>query len=162
MTAFLLKLLAIIVPPHRQKSREAGFDAHVVKPVDPDALTSLLSEFPVVTDPLIAAHTRGPAIAASLVRVCDTGIGIPADRLPVIFELFAQANPEKGLDQAGLGIPTLNCIPSICVRSRGAVATVSQRWWQSKIHIDATRSHLHARPAECETLLRRPANTIAK
>lgn len=32
----------------RQKSREAGFDAHVVKPVDPDALTSLLSEFPVV------------------------------------------------------------------------------------------------------------------
>ena len=32
----------------RQKSREAGFDAHVVKPIDPDALTSLLSEFPVV------------------------------------------------------------------------------------------------------------------
>jgi signal transduction histidine kinase/ActR/RegA family two-component response regulator len=32
----------------RQKSREAGFDAHVVKPVDPDALTSLLAEFPVV------------------------------------------------------------------------------------------------------------------
>ena len=31
----------------RQRSREAGFDAHVVKPVDPDALTSLLSEFPV-------------------------------------------------------------------------------------------------------------------
>ena len=32
----------------RQRSREAGFDAHVVKPVDPDALTNLLSEFPVV------------------------------------------------------------------------------------------------------------------
>jgi signal transduction histidine kinase len=32
----------------RQKSREAGFDAHVVKPVEFDALTSLLSAFPVV------------------------------------------------------------------------------------------------------------------
>lgn len=32
----------------RQRSREAGFDAHVVKPVDPDALTRLLSEFPLV------------------------------------------------------------------------------------------------------------------
>lgn len=42
--------------------------------------------------------------AEVVVRVCDTGIGIPADRLPVIFELFAQAHPENGLGQGGLGI----------------------------------------------------------
>jgi signal transduction histidine kinase len=38
------------------------------------------------------------------VRVRDTGIGIAADRLPVIFELFVQANPENGAGQGGLGI----------------------------------------------------------
>jgi CheY-like chemotaxis protein len=32
----------------RQKSREAGFDAHVVKPVDPNVLANLLFEFPAV------------------------------------------------------------------------------------------------------------------
>jgi CheY-like chemotaxis protein len=32
----------------RQKSREAGFNAHILKPVDPDVLTNLLVEFPVV------------------------------------------------------------------------------------------------------------------
>jgi signal transduction histidine kinase/ActR/RegA family two-component response regulator len=32
----------------RQKSREAGFDAHIVKPVDPDVLVNLLAKFPAV------------------------------------------------------------------------------------------------------------------
>jgi CheY-like chemotaxis protein len=30
-------------PAHRQRSRKAGFDHHLVKPVDPDELTSLLA-----------------------------------------------------------------------------------------------------------------------
>jgi signal transduction histidine kinase/ActR/RegA family two-component response regulator len=30
----------------RKKSREAGFDAHIVKPVDPDVLTNLLADLP--------------------------------------------------------------------------------------------------------------------
>ena len=34
----------------RQKSREAGFDGHMVKPVDPAALTKLLAEFPSARD----------------------------------------------------------------------------------------------------------------
>jgi PAS domain S-box-containing protein len=34
----------------RQKSREAGFDAHIVKPVDPEALAKLLAEFPSAGD----------------------------------------------------------------------------------------------------------------
>ena len=32
----------------RQKSRESGFDGHMIKPVDPDVLTNLLAEFPAV------------------------------------------------------------------------------------------------------------------
>ena len=42
--------------------------------------------------------------AEVVVRVRDTGIGIPADRLSLIFDLFAQANPENGPAQGGLGI----------------------------------------------------------
>jgi CheY-like chemotaxis protein len=34
----------------RQKSREAGFDGHMVKPVDTAALTKLLAEFPSAGD----------------------------------------------------------------------------------------------------------------
>jgi CheY-like chemotaxis protein len=33
-------------PEDVRRAREAGFDAHVVKPVDPDALTKTLSELP--------------------------------------------------------------------------------------------------------------------
>lgn len=32
----------------RQKSRDAGFNAHIVKPVDPEVLANLLVEFPAV------------------------------------------------------------------------------------------------------------------
>ena len=32
----------------RQKSRESGFDGHMIKPVKADLLTSLLAEFPSV------------------------------------------------------------------------------------------------------------------
>jgi PAS domain S-box-containing protein len=34
----------------RQKSREAGFDGHMVKPIDPAALNKLLAEFPSARD----------------------------------------------------------------------------------------------------------------
>ena len=34
----------------RQKSREAGFDGHMVKPIDPEALTKLLAAFPSAGD----------------------------------------------------------------------------------------------------------------
>jgi signal transduction histidine kinase len=39
---------------------------------------------------------------AAMVRVRDDGIGIPADLLPRIFDLFAQG--EQGLDRAGAGL----------------------------------------------------------
>jgi CheY-like chemotaxis protein len=32
----------------RRKSREAGFDGHMIKPVEPERLTGLLAEFPAV------------------------------------------------------------------------------------------------------------------
>lgn len=42
--------------------------------------------------------------ARAVVRVKDTGIGIPADVLPYIFELFAQADTSLERSRGGLGI----------------------------------------------------------
>jgi signal transduction histidine kinase len=38
------------------------------------------------------------------IRVRDSGIGIPADLLPLIFDMFTQLNHETGRSQSGLGI----------------------------------------------------------
>ncbi|MBV9891435.1 MAG: PAS domain-containing protein [Rhizobacter sp.] len=40
----------------------------------------------------------------AVIRVSDTGIGIPADRLPEVFEMFAQVERSLGRAQGGLGI----------------------------------------------------------
>jgi CheY-like chemotaxis protein/two-component sensor histidine kinase len=42
--------------------------------------------------------------ADAVVRVADTGIGIPADRLPEVFEMFAQVDRASVRTQGGLGI----------------------------------------------------------
>jgi PAS domain S-box-containing protein len=40
----------------------------------------------------------------ALIAVADTGIGIPVDRLPDVFEMFAQVDRASGRSQGGLGI----------------------------------------------------------
>jgi PAS domain S-box-containing protein len=40
----------------------------------------------------------------ALIEVRDTGVGIAAEALPDIFEMFAQANRDRGLAHGGLGI----------------------------------------------------------
>jgi signal transduction histidine kinase len=42
--------------------------------------------------------------ARALLRVKDTGIGIPAEKLPAVFELFAQADTSLERSRGGLGI----------------------------------------------------------
>ena len=49
---------------------------------------------------LSARTTNGEAV----IEVRDTGIGIAAEALPDIFEMFAQANRGRGLTHGGLGI----------------------------------------------------------
>jgi signal transduction histidine kinase len=49
---------------------------------------------------LTACRENGEAI----VRVRDTGIGISADQLPAVFEIFTQAAPASERSQTGLGI----------------------------------------------------------
>ena len=49
----------------------------------------------------LSAETRGDEV---IVRVADRGIGIPADHLPRIFQLFAQVETASERSQGGLGI----------------------------------------------------------
>ncbi len=56
------------------------------------------------TPPSIEPHTISSAIGEVVIRVTDTGVGIPPHMLPKVFELFTQV--ERTLDRAegGLGI----------------------------------------------------------
>ena len=45
--AYLVALTGYSDPDDRRRAEEAGFDAHVVKPVDPDELTRLLTRLGV-------------------------------------------------------------------------------------------------------------------
>jgi len=40
----------------------------------------------------------------AVVRICDTGIGIPPASLPHVFDLFVQENPSSRRAEAGLGL----------------------------------------------------------
>jgi signal transduction histidine kinase len=40
----------------------------------------------------------------AVIRVCDNGVGIPAETLPKIFDMFMQVDQSLGLSQGGLGI----------------------------------------------------------
>jgi two-component system, chemotaxis family, CheB/CheR fusion protein len=60
----------------------------------------------------------------AVVRVRDTGIGIPSERLGEIFELFTQLDAGKGRTEAGLGIG-LTLAKRLTVLHGGAISAVS-------------------------------------
>jgi signal transduction histidine kinase len=60
----------------------------------------------------------------AVVRVCDNGIGIAADVLPRVFELFVQADPVACRGDAGLGIG-LALVRNLVDRHGGCVTAAS-------------------------------------
>lgn len=46
----------------------------------------------------------GQADARQVFRIKDTGLGIPENRLPTIFELFTQVRPDSSMRHGGMGI----------------------------------------------------------
>jgi signal transduction histidine kinase/ActR/RegA family two-component response regulator len=68
-------------------------------------VVNLLTNAAKYTDPggRILLELHGTADAA-LVEVSDSGVGIPADELPTIFELFVQVDRTLERSQGGLGI----------------------------------------------------------
>jgi PAS domain S-box-containing protein len=59
----------------------------------------------------------------ALVRVRDSGIGIPPERLPQIFEMFTQAHASKGNDGLGIG---LALVKQLVTLHGGTVAVSSE------------------------------------
>jgi PAS domain S-box-containing protein len=62
--------------------------------------------------------------AEAVVRVSDTGIGIPAERLPDVFEMFAQVDRASALARGGLGIG-LALVKRLVEMHGGSVAVAS-------------------------------------
>jgi signal transduction histidine kinase len=58
--------------------------------------------------------------AFAVVRVCDSGIGIPAEMLPTIFDMFVQVPSARGRAQGGLGIG-LTLVKSLVEMHDGSV-----------------------------------------
>jgi signal transduction histidine kinase len=70
----------------------------------------------------------------ALIEISDTGVGIPAELLPRIFDLFVQGDRSPDRSQGGLGVGLavvrrlLRCMPAAC----GRAATDSSRARPSK------------------------------
>ena len=62
---------------------------------------------------------------AAIVRVHDTGLGISSETLPTIFDLFAQADRAKDVDEGGLGIG-LSLVKSLVELHGGSVSAYSE------------------------------------
>jgi signal transduction histidine kinase len=61
----------------------------------------------------------------AVVSVCDNGIGIPADDLPRIFELFSQVRLHQGHSEGGLGIG-LSIVRKLVDMHQGTVSVASE------------------------------------
>lgn len=70
----------------------------------------------------IAARQDGPSVQIS---IKDTGVGIAAEALPGMFELFAQVDPSLPHARGGLGIG-LNIVRSLIEMQGGAVSASSE------------------------------------
>jgi signal transduction histidine kinase len=69
------------------------------------ALTNLLSNAAKYTEAggqiSLSAEQEGEQVT---IRVCDSGIGIPAETLPHLFKMFVQSSRSMHRSQGGLGI----------------------------------------------------------
>jgi two-component system, chemotaxis family, CheB/CheR fusion protein len=96
---------------------------------DPARLTqvfcNLLTNACKYTDPggriNVTAEANG---ADAVVTIADTGIGIPADKLSEVFEMFSQIHPAMGQSRGGLGIG-LNVVKRLVEMHGGSIGVSS-------------------------------------
>jgi two-component system CheB/CheR fusion protein len=145
-------LLTVSVPRHQ-----------LVVEADPtrlaQVLANLLNNAAKYTDDggriWLTAEREGDEV---VVRVKDTGVGIPAEMLPKVFELFTQVDRSLDRSQGGLGIG-LTLVRNLVALHRGTVQAFSDgpgKGSEFVVHLPV-RAHV---PAAAEDLLRaldRPA-----
>ena len=97
--------------------------------------------------------TRGDGIVSvfvgregddAVLRVADQGIGIPADMLPKIFDLFVQAHHTIDRSRGGLGIG-LTLVRRLAELHGGSVHAAQRRRWP---RLDVHRAPAHRRGAD--------------
>lgn len=89
----------VVQPPHPSVEVDADQDRLI------QILSNLLNNAAKYTPPGGSITLTGEADEVGVViRVRDTGVGIPADRLNAIFDLFTQLESGQHLAQGGLGI----------------------------------------------------------
>jgi signal transduction histidine kinase len=71
------------------------------------------------------AQARNGGAPEAVVRIEDTGIGISAEMLPRVFDLFTQADHSLAHTQGGLGIG-LSLVRSLVELHGGRVVAVSE------------------------------------
>lgn len=70
----------------------------------------------------------------ALLEVTDTGIGIPEDALPLIFERFYRADPTRSRHSGGIGLG-LSIVKSICVAHGGSISVSSVEGSGTKVRV---------------------------
>jgi signal transduction histidine kinase/ActR/RegA family two-component response regulator len=121
-TVSLRSLIDTAVEANRDAIAAAGLtlDVRVDDPdrsltVDPTRLSQVLSNIlhnatkftgagGTLTISTEVSYGHAQANAEQVFRIADTGMGIPQDRLPTIFDLFTQVRPDSSLRHGGMGI----------------------------------------------------------
>lgn len=125
---------------------------------DPVRLTqviaNLLNNAAKYTDPggsvEVRAERQGDEV---IVTVADTGVGIPANMLPRVFDLFAQVNRTLGRAQGGLGIG-LALVRDLVGLHGGSVEAMSEGEGKGSrfvVRLPLPPSAFREAPVRCET-----------
>lgn len=80
---------------------------------------------------LTVARKNGKAV----LEVDDTGIGIPAEALPRVFERFFRVDEARSREQGGAGLG-LSIVKSICTAHHGRVEVSSEPGRGSRFHVE--------------------------
>ena len=94
----------------------------------------------------------------AVLRVRDSGLGIPADMLPLIFDMFTQVDTNLGRAQGGLGIG-LALVRNLVIMHGGTVEAVSDGHGQGSEFV--VRLPLAAAPPAAEESSRPRTQAVA-
>jgi len=84
------------------------------------------------------ALTVGAKDDKAILEVADTGIGIPPEALPRIFERFFRVDQARSREQGGAGLG-LSIVKSICAAHHGCVEAVSTPGQGSRFRVELPR-----------------------